>query len=149
MLLNVPTGTSCFFGTIAVSTTSPARRKNFTWLPRWLTSTNPAASSRRLISLKGRGLSRPNLYLDGATLWPSRGMRRIEMKLQRFFQVRQRLLFGLTLAGDVNFQTLRDIPTAFAPHRRRKWPLHDPILPQNRRHCLGQNRAGSPRSVCR
>jgi hypothetical protein len=56
-------------------------------------------------------------------------MRRVEMEFQRFFQIRQRLVFGLTLAGDVNLQARRDIPTAFAPHGRREWPLYYPILP--------------------
>src|ERR1017187_10890612 len=33
ILRNVPTGISRFWGTMAVSTTSPARRTNLTWLP--------------------------------------------------------------------------------------------------------------------
>src|SRR5438445_5598013 len=66
MLRRVPTGISLFFGTIAVSTVSSSLRTNLTWLPFWLASTKPAASSRRLTSRKGWGLSRPNLDLDGA-----------------------------------------------------------------------------------
>jgi hypothetical protein len=54
MLRNVPTGTSGFFGTMAVSTTFPERRTNLTWLPFWLVSTKPPASSR------------PNFDLDHA-----------------------------------------------------------------------------------
>ena len=63
VLRNVPTGISRLFGTIAVSTVESLRRANFTWLPFWLTSMKPTASSRRRTSRKGSGLSRPNLHL--------------------------------------------------------------------------------------
>ena len=59
------------------------RRTNLTWLPLWLASTKPAASGRRLISRKGCGLSRPNLNLDHANFGGARGLRRLEVKLQR------------------------------------------------------------------
>ena len=45
MLRSVPTGISRFLGTITVSTVSPSLRMNLTWLPFWLASTKPAASS--------------------------------------------------------------------------------------------------------
>ena len=128
MLRNVPTGTSCFFGTMAVSTTSPDFRTNLTWLPLWLVSTNPTASSRRLISRKGSGLSRPNLNLNRAKLRGTRSSGRLEVKLQCFLQVVESLLFGLTLAGDIDFEALGDIPTSFAPDGRGEWSLHDNIL---------------------
>ena len=83
----MPTGTSCFFGTMAVSTVPPERRTNLTWLPFWLASENPAASSRCLISRKGSGLSRPNLNLDCPNLRGPRGSGRLEMKLQCLLQI--------------------------------------------------------------
>jgi len=49
------------------------------------------------------------------------------MEFQRFFQIIQRFLLGLTLTGDVNFQTLRDIPVTFAPDCRGERSLHDAI----------------------
>src|SRR2546429_6656350 len=107
MLRRVPTGTSDFFGTIAVSTVSLERRTNLTWLPFWPASTKPTASRRRLISRKGCGLSRPNL--NCANLWRTCCVRRFEMQFQRFFQVCESLFLGLALAGDIEFQTLRDI----------------------------------------
>lgn len=62
-------------------------RTNFTWLPFWLASTKPAASSRRFISRKGSGLSRANLNLDRANLWYSGGPWGLKMEFQRFFQI--------------------------------------------------------------
>jgi len=52
------------------------------------------------------GSSRANLNLDRANLWNPGGPRGLEMKPQRFSQISQRLLFGLTLTGNVNFQAL-------------------------------------------
>src|SRR5208283_2211776 len=120
MLRNVPTGTSYFFGTMAVSTTSPERRTNLTWLPFWLASTKPAASRRRLISRKDWGLSRPNLGLDHADLRRPRCPRRFEMQLNRFLEIGKGLLLGLALASDVEFQALGDIPPPLAPDGCRK-----------------------------
>src|SRR5208283_1891153 len=110
MLRNVPTGTSYFFGTMAVSTTSPERRTNLTWLPFWLAWTKPTASSRRLISRKDWGLSRPNLDLDHADIGRTCCLRRLKVQFQRFPQVGKSLFLGLALAGDVEFQALGDIP---------------------------------------
>ena len=84
----------------------------------------PAASSRRFTSRNGRGLSRPNLNLNGANLRRPSGQRRLKMKLQRFFQVDERFLFSFTLAGDVDFETLGNIPLALSPYRCRKWAFH-------------------------
>ena len=117
-----------FFGTTAVSTPSPLRRTNFTWLPFWLASTKPAASSLRLISLKGSGLSRANFNLDRANLWHARGFRGLEMEFQRFFQIGQCLLFALALTGYIDFQALRDEPIAFAPNGRSERSLHAFVL---------------------
>ena len=116
-----------------VSTVPPAVRSHLTWLPFWLTSTNPTASRRRLISRKGSGLSRPNLYLDGAEFWWTGSLWLLEVKLQRFLQVRKRLLFRLTLTRDVNFEALRDKPVSFAPDGCGECSLHDHIVP----HAVG------------
>src|SRR5271170_7612331 len=118
MLRRVPTGISDFLGTIAVSVWSPMTRANLTWLPRWLTSTNPAASSRRLTSRKGSGLSRPNLHLNRADAWRPSGVGRLEVKLERFPQVAESFLLGFALAGDVEFKALRDKPVSFPPNGR-------------------------------
>ena len=91
-------------------------RTNLTWLPFWFPSANPADSSRRLTSRKGKGLSRANLDLDDANHRRARGLRRFEMKFERLLQIFQGLLFGLALAGDVDFKTLRYVPLAFAPY---------------------------------
>jgi len=53
------------------------------------------------------------------------------MELQRLFQIGQRLLFGCALAGDINFEALRDVPISFAPDGCRKWTFHDCILAQD------------------
>src|ERR1700676_2158563 len=107
ILRNVQTGTSCFFGTMAVSTIWPELRTNLTWLPLWPASENPAASSRRLISRNDCGLSRANLNLDHADAWRLRGPRLLEVKFQCFPQVGESFIFGFTLAGNIHFQTLR------------------------------------------
>src|SRR5215475_6424791 len=116
MLRRVPTGTSDFLGTIVVSTISPSRRANLTWLPRCPISTNPASSRRRLISRNGSGLSRPNLNLDRSYCGRPCGFWFVEMKFERLFEIRERLFFGLTLAGDFDLQALRDVPLAFLPN---------------------------------
>jgi hypothetical protein len=56
---------------------------------------------------EGKGLSRANLNLDGARNWRSHGLRRLEMQFQRLLKICQGLLFGLALAGDIDFKTLR------------------------------------------
>src|SRR5581483_10100064 len=124
MLCRVPTGISRLFGTITVSMTSPCRRTNFTWLPLWLVSRKPARSSRRLISRKGSGLSRPNLDLDGPYDRGPCGPRGLEMQFKSLFQIRQRFLFRLPLTGHIHLQALRDEPLPFAPNRRGKRTLH-------------------------
>ena len=131
MLRKVPTGISLFRGTMAVSTLWPRRRTNLTWLPLWLASTNPAASSRRLISRKGSGLSRPNLDLDHANLRRASGSRRFKVQFQRFLQVAQGFFFAFALTGDIDFETLRDIPVPFTPDSRGEWSLHVHILSQD------------------
>src|ERR1035437_3715668 len=128
MLRSVPTGTSDFFGAMTVSTVSSDRRTNLTCLPFWLVSTNPAASSRRLTSRKGCGLSRPNLNLDHANDGWTRGLRWFEVQLQRFLQVGESLFFAFTLAGDIDFEALRNVPLSFAPDGRGKRLLHNNVL---------------------
>jgi hypothetical protein len=116
-----------------MSVAAPTWRTNLTWLPFCVVSTKPAASRRRLTSRNGRGLSRPNLDLDCSDLgWPSR-VRRLEVELQRFFQIGERFFFGFALAGNIDFKALRDIPVAFAPNRCREWTFHKVILAQDSR----------------
>jgi hypothetical protein len=103
---------------MTVSVMRPERRTNLTWLPFWLASTKPTASSLRLTSRKGCGLSRPNLNLDRANLRCARGLRRLEVKFQCFLQVRQSLFFTLTLARNIHLEALRNIPLPFAPNGR-------------------------------
>ena len=45
-------------------------------------------------------------------------MWRLEMEFQRFLQVGESLFFGFTLASNVEFEALRDIPLSFAPNGR-------------------------------
>src|SRR5579872_7296451 len=108
MLRSVPTGMVRFFGTIAVSTTSPDRRTNLTWLPRWLVSTNPASSSLCLTSRNGCGLRRPNLDLDRANPGQTRRARGFEVKFQSLLQVCEGFFLCLALAGDIHLETLRN-----------------------------------------
>ena len=131
MLRIVPTGISGFFGTMAVSTTPPAWRTNLTWLPFWLVSTKPAASSRRLISREDCGLSRPKLDLNHADIRRPRCPRSFEVQLQRFLQIGQSLFLGFTLARNVNFPALGDVPLPLAPNSRREWSLHPLIVSQH------------------
>ena len=130
MLRNVPTGISCFLGTMAVSMASPERRTNLTWLPFWLASTKPTASRGRLISRKGWGLSRPNLNLDYPDLGRPGCLRRFEVQFEGFLQVGKSLFLGLALAGDIEFQALGDVPLPLTPNGRSEWSLHDPIVSQ-------------------
>ena len=129
MLRTVPKGTSVFLGTIAISTTSLPRRTNFTWLPLWLDSTNPANSSRRLISRKGRGLSRPNLNLDHTDLWGPSRTRRLIIKFECLPQVFQSFFFGLALTGNIHLKALGNKQIPFTPNRSCKRSFHVFILP--------------------
>jgi len=147
MLRRVPTGISYFLGTITVSTLVPTLRTNLTWLPFWLTSTNPEASSRRLTSRKGCGLSRPNLDLDHADSGWTRCLWWFEIKFKRFLEVGEGLLFGRALAGDIDLEALRYVPVAFSPYSCSERSLHVFILPQTARF-----RSFTPvqlRSACR
>jgi len=135
MLRKVPTGISGFLGTMAVSTTFPERRTNLTWLPFWLASTKPAASSRRLISRQGCGLSRPNLDLDHTHFRRPRWLGRFEMQFKRFPQVGKGFFLGLALAGDIDLQALGDVPLPLTPNGRGEWSLHDLIVSQARTLC--------------
>src|SRR6266849_2470941 len=91
----------------------------------------PNASRRRLTSRKGSGLRRPNLDLNGAQLWRAGGLRRLEMKLQRFLQIGESFLFALTLACNVDFQALRNIPFPLTPDGGCERSLHVSILSYN------------------
>lgn len=103
-------------------------RTNFTWLPFRVVSAKPAAFNLRFTSRKGSGLSRPNLNLDQPDLrWACR-LRWLEVELQRFLEIGQRLGLAFALAGHVQFETLCDIPAAFPPNARLKRSLHGSIL---------------------
>jgi hypothetical protein len=60
--------------------------------------------------------------------WWTRGLRWFEVQLQRFLQVGKSLFFAFTLAGDIDFEALRNVPPSFAPDGRGKRLLHDNIL---------------------
>ncbi len=55
-------------------------------------------------------------------------MRRFEVKFERFLQIGESLFFGFTLAGNIHFQALRDIPLSLAPDGCGERSLHDHIL---------------------
>lgn len=55
------------------------------------------------------------------------------MQFERILEVRERFLFCLALAGNVDFQALGYVPRPLPPDRCREWTLHAPILP----HPLG------------
>ena len=64
---------------------------------------------------KWQGLSRPNLNLDRANFGGASSLRRLEVKFKRFLQIGECLFLSLALAGDVDFETLSDIPVSFTP----------------------------------
>ena len=97
---------------ITVSTTWPERRTNSTWPLFWLASSNRPLKSA-LDFAEWLLPKPPNLYLDCRHLCGTRGLRRVEVKLQRFLQVSRGVLFGLALAGDIDFEARRDIPLSF------------------------------------
>ena len=70
------------------------------------------------------GLSRPNLDLDGPYGRRPGGPRGLEMQFKSLFQVGQRFLFRLALAGHIHLQALRDVPLPFAPNGCGKRTLH-------------------------
>jgi hypothetical protein len=55
-------------------------------------------------------------------------LRRLEVKLQCFFQIGKSLFFALALAGDIDFEALRNIPVPFTPDGRSERSLHYHIL---------------------
>jgi len=57
-------------------------------------------------------------------MWRYGWHRRGEIQRQRFLKIGQRQLFGLALAGDIHFKTLRDEPIALAPDTGCKLLLH-------------------------
>ena len=59
-------------------------------------------------------------------------MRRFEVQFQGFFQVGKSLFFGLALTGEVEFQTLGDVPLSFTPNGGGEWSLHRLIVSQAR-----------------
>ncbi len=89
-----------------------------------------AASSRRLTSRKGWGLSRPNLGLDHADLGWTGCLGRFEVQFERFLEVGKSLFLGLALAGNVDFQALGDVPLPLTPNGGSEWSLHEPIVSQ-------------------
>jgi hypothetical protein len=58
-------------------------------------------------------------------------LRWLEVELKRFLQVGKSFVFGLTLTGNVNFETLRDVPVSFTPDGCCEWSLHFYILSQD------------------
>ena len=55
-------------------------------------------------------------------------MGRFEVQFNRFLEVGQSLVLGLALAGDVEFEALRDIPLPLAPNGSGKRSLHGLIV---------------------
>ncbi len=82
MLRSVPAATSRCFGTTAVKTPVSVTLTNKTWLPFDVVSTKPTASSRRLTSRYGSGLSGANLDLDRTNLGEMRGGRWLEVEFE-------------------------------------------------------------------
>jgi len=58
-------------------------------------------------------------------------LRQFEVKFERFFQIGESGFLGFTLAGNINFQALGDIPIPLAPDGCGEWSLHDCILSQD------------------
>ena len=54
----------------------------------------------------------------------------LEVKFQGFVEIVESFFLSLALAGDNDLEALRDKPVSFAPHGRREWSLHAPILSQ-------------------
>ena len=48
--------------------------------------------------------------------------------LNRFLEVGKSLFLGLTLAGDIEFQALGNVPLPFTPNGSRERSLHDLIV---------------------
>ena len=59
-------------------------------------------------------------------------MRRFEVQFNCLLEIGKCLFLGVALAGDVEFEALRDIPPPLAPNGSRKWSLHDLIVSQAR-----------------
>ena len=75
-------------------------------------------------SRKGCGLSRPNLGLDGPHLWRPSGLRGLVVELDSFRQIRESFFLALTLTGNIDLQTLRNVPVRLAPNSRGERSLH-------------------------
>jgi hypothetical protein len=73
---------------------------------------------------KGCGLSRPNLDLDGPHLRGAGSLRGFVVELDGFGQIRESFFLALALTGNIDLQTLRNIPVPLAPNSRGKWSLH-------------------------
>ena len=88
---------------------------NFTWLPRCLTISKPAALSFLLTSRYDSRLGGTDVDLELHELWFPFSHRLLEVQLQRFAQVRDGFLFRRALAGDVHLQALGDEEVFFLP----------------------------------
>ena len=79
-------------------------------------------------------------------------MRWFEVWFQRFLQVGDSFFFGLALAGDIDFEALRDIPIPLAPDGSSKRSLQGDILSQQEwgRHicCYGASQLILTRDSC-
>jgi hypothetical protein len=61
------------------------------------------------------------------------------MELKCFLQIGESLFFRFTLAGDIDFQALGDIPLPLAPDSCGEWSLHDDILSHEDAPLLSQS----------
>jgi hypothetical protein len=103
-----------------------------------LTSRNPAASNFRLISRKGNGLSGIDVNSDRMKLRHDSCMWRVKVQFERFPQIIDRFIFGLTLTGDIDFEALCNVPITLSPDTRGKLQFHSflhPVSGDHRDHC--------------
>src|SRR5271157_4630013 len=79
--------------------------------------------------------SAPRADAHGSNKWRpagcSRSLRRFKVQFQCLLQVSQRFFLGFPLAGNIDFEALRDVPVSFPPNRCRKRTFHDAILAQD------------------
>ena len=58
------------------------------------------------------------------------GARGLEVKFQGFLKVRESLLLGRALAGDIDFEALGHEPISFSPNGSGEGSLHSMIISQ-------------------
>ena len=116
MLRSVPTGISCFLGTITVSTTDSDCRTKL-HVAALLTDVCKACSMQTALSRANLNLNQPDLRWAGRLWW-------FEIEFQSFLEIGQRFSLGFPLACDIQLKTLGDVPIAFSPNACRKGTLH-------------------------